>query len=159
MSSPLAQRGGETVGMLAQRSPAEIAVIRALRLWCDGADGQHDLRQEFSAGLVSDDAARTFTNFDACVRLILRYASRNLVRNDVNSSYISADEAIFANLISTATSGHLQDASLIATLLCGPAQAERIALLAGEVGQSVKRLTQHANVIQPETHQVLARLH
>lgn len=159
MNDPQAQRGGEAVGMISTFAPWEVALIKTLRLWCDGHDGQIRIRRDLALVMTEAEADRRFEFFEDLVRTILCYARRPLVRHDFDCRCVGADEAVFANLVRTAATGDLGDAVLIATLMVGPAQAERIAMLAGEVGHAMQHLPKHPENYRNETHLVAARLH
>ncbi len=138
-----AHPGGEAVGQLKHRSPWEVALIVGLRHWCDGPLGQATIQSDFSLALSESAAQRVYASFDQLLRLILQHAHRPLVRHDIDCPCCGADEAVFAQLVRTATSGDLHDAALMATLLAGPAKAELIAILAGEVGSAMQRMTEN----------------
>ena len=74
-------------------------------------------------------------------------------------SCIGADEQIFVHLVATASSGDLREASLIATLLIGAAQAENIALLAAQVGQTVKKMSLTRTNVNARSPRTSAQLH
>ena len=132
MSADHHARGGAAVAVLSRMDAWEADVVLSLRLWCEGPQGQAQVWSAFR---------------------------RPLVRHDVGCACVGADEAIFLNLIRTAADGHLTDAALIATLLTGPAEAERIALLAGEVGACARRMNSSHDPIQPEAAPNVVRLH
>jgi len=159
MNDAQAQRGGEPVGMMSTFAPWDAALIKTLRLWCDGHDGQACIRRNLSLVLPEAEAQQRYAHFEDLVRTILRYARRPLVRHDLDCKSVGADEAVFANLVGTAATGDLGDAALIATLMAGPAQAERIAMIAGEVGHAMRHLTTSPENYQNETHRAVARLH
>ena len=143
------KRGGTAVAVLNGLDPWEAALVLNLRLWCEGPSGQMHIRNEFDTTLSQTDAVRAWKDFDNLVRRILTTALRPMVRHEVSCNCVGSDECVFAHLVGTASAGHLNDAALIATLLVGPAHAEHIALLAGEVGQCARRI--HCTLRQTPT--------
>ena len=133
-------RGGVSVGVLRNVDMWEAELIMNLRLWCSGLSGRAQVYDAYSTRLASSSASQEFEIFERLLNSISTYAHRPLVHHDVECSCIGADEQIFAHLVATASSGDLRDASLIATLLAGAAQAEHIALLAAQVGHTSKRM-------------------
>lgn len=151
------QRGGASLRMLSTMQPWEAELILNLRLWCDGPDAQNHVCSAFGRALpksVAQDELKTFENL---VMMVTKYAHRPLVRHEVGCACVGSDECVFTHLVATASSGHLTDAALIASLLVSASQAEHVALLAGQVGSATKQIVaQHdigtyatsANVIQ-----------
>lgn len=152
-------RGGAPVAVLSRMDPWEANVVLNLRLWCEGPRGQAEVWSEFRRALPGPQARRACEDFERLLHALSACVHRPLVRHDVGCACVGADEAIFLNLIRTAADGHLTDAALIATLLTGPAEAERIALLAGEVGSCARRIHGRAEILQPETAPNVVRLH
>ena len=135
------ERGGASVAVLNRLDGWEANLIVNLRLWCEGPDGRRQ---------VWDDYARTFgpllgreemRAFETLLTTLIEYSMRPLVRHSVQCACVGSDECVFLNLVRTASDGHLNDAALIATLLTGPAQAEALAMLAGQVGEGARRLS------------------
>ncbi|MEM8788891.1 MAG: hypothetical protein AAGE76_11580 [Pseudomonadota bacterium] len=152
-------RGGATVAILSCLEGWEANVILNLRLWCDGPKGQHQIWNEYRRALPAAEAQHEMQAFEALLRTLVHRAYRPLVRHDVSCSCVGSDECVFLNLVRTAADGHLTDAALISTLLVGPAEAERIALLAGQVGQCVRRIHAEPPAQIPETASNVVRLH
>lgn len=133
-------RGGAAIGILNTLEAWESCVVLNLRLWCDGPDGRAQVWAEYRKSLPGTEAKGQCAAFESLVRTITELAPRTLIRHDVSCSCFGADEGVFLHLIRTASAGHLNDAALIASLLVGPAQAEKIALLAGQVGECARRI-------------------
>lgn len=159
MSTDHHARGGAAVGVLNRMETWEAQLVLNLRLWCEGPRGQEQVWNEYRRLLKSVDAHRECQTFETLVRTITSTAFRPLVRHEVGCSCVGADEGIFLNLVRTASDGHLHDAALIATLLVGPAHAEHIALLAGQVGQCTRKLHSPATQTQTETLAEVVLLH
>ncbi|MEM7494416.1 MAG: hypothetical protein AAF296_13635 [Pseudomonadota bacterium] len=132
--------GGAAVGVLNRMSAWEANLVLNLRLWCEGPEGQAQVWSEYRRSLSGDDAKRECKTFETLVRSIIDSAHRPMVRHEVGCCCVGADEGIFVNLLRTASDGHLRDAALIATLLVGPAHAEQIAMLAGQVGECARKI-------------------
>lgn len=153
------KRGGAAVAALSQLDAWEASLVVNLRLWCEGPAGQMHIRNDLDRTLSAQEAERVWSDFDQLVRRIVAHASRPMVRHDVNCNCVGSDECVFAHLVRTASDGHLNDAALIATLLVGPAHAEHIAVLAGEVGSYVRKIQAQPNEISPEPARNVVRLH
>ncbi|MEM1073378.1 MAG: hypothetical protein AAF665_01760 [Pseudomonadota bacterium] len=152
-------RGGATVAVLSKMEAWEANMVLNLRLWCEGPAGQEQVWTEYRRALPGAEAKRECHAFECLLRTLVATAHRPLVRHDVACACVGADEGVFVNLIRIASEGHLTDAALIATLLSGPAQAEQIAILAGQVGECAKRIHRSdANYI-PSSPQKVVRLH
>jgi len=142
-------RGGAPVAELASLPPWEARLIRNLRHWFDGADGQAQVWADYLKHLPAQAAAAELRGFEHLLRLVLENASRPLVRHAPDCICVGSDECIFANLVSTASDGLLGDAALISTLLVGPAQAELVAVLAGQVGAGLRTTFEGTGVAKP----------
>ena len=152
-------QGGVAVGVLRNVDVWEAELIISLRLWCSGLSGRADVYEAFSSRFSSERAAQEFEAFERLLNSISIYANRPLLLHDVECSCIGADELIFVHLVATASSGDLREASLIATLLIGAAQAENIALLAAQVGQTVKQMSLTRTHVHARSPRTSAQLH
>ncbi|MEO0379556.1 MAG: hypothetical protein AAF252_04755 [Pseudomonadota bacterium] len=159
MMSEHHKRGGAPVTTLNRLDAWEAAIILSLRRWCEGPSGQLIIRNELDCAFGRSEAVRAWEDFDCLIRRIVGTAFRPLVRHDVGCNCVGSDEYVFAHLVGTASEGHLNDAALIATLLSGPAHAEQIAVLAGEVGLSARRMHHTRSNVRPEEARNLVRLH
>jgi len=152
-------QGGVSVGVLRNADVWEAELIISLRLWCSGLSGRADVYDAFSSRFSPKRAAEEFEIFERLLNSISIYAHRPLLLHDVECSCIGADEQIFVHLVATASAGDLREASLIATLLIGAVQAENIALLAAQVGQSVKQMSLTRAHVNTRTPRTSAQLH
>ena len=159
MTSAHHKRGGATVAALNRMDAWEAALVLNLRLWSEGPVGQMHVRGAFDRALGQANAKRAWEDFDSLLRRIIASASRPMVRHEVGCNCVGSDECVFAHLVGTASEGHLNDAALIATLLVGPAHAEHIAILAGEVGQCAQHIHRHHPALPTEDTQKAVRLH
>lgn len=150
------KRGGASLAMLNTMLPWEAELVLNLRLWCDGPDGQRQVRTTFARVWPQPEAQNEICAFEDLVGIVTKHAHRPLVRHEVTCSCVGSDECIFTHLVSTACEGHLADAALIATLLVSASQAEHVALLAGQVGNATKRMVAHYD---PRTDAVSATVH
>lgn len=133
-------RGGAAVAALNRMDDWEANLVLNLRLWCEGPTGQSQAREDYNGAFPKAEADKAWQIFEDLVNKILRTASRPLVRHSVGCNCVGSDECVFVHLVRTASDGHLNDAALIATLLSGPAHAEHIAIMAGEVGTAIRRI-------------------
>ena len=147
MNAPHHARGGAAVAALNRLEAWEANLVLNLRLWCEGPSSHGHARQDYVSAFPEDEAERAWAAFNQLMRKIVCTASRPLVRHEVGCNCVGSDECVFVHLVRTASDGHLNDAALIATLLSGPAHAEHIALMAGEVGSTIRRI--HSNKSDP----------
>tara|TARA_B100001059_G_C17790815_1_gene560037 strand:+ start:909 stop:1391 length:483 start_codon:yes stop_codon:yes gene_type:complete len=160
MKMPLTNhRGGVSVGVLRNAEVWEAELIISLRLWCSGLSGRADVYDAFSTQFSPERAAQEFETFERLLNSISIYAHRPLLLHDLECACIGADEQIFVHLVATASAGDLREASLITTLLIGAAQAENIALLAAQIGQSFKQMSLTRAHVNTRTHRTSVQLH
>jgi len=151
--------GGAAIAVLSRMDPWEAHIVLNLRLWCEGPKGQEQVWSEYRRALPGPKAQDACREFEMLVTTLIENAHRPLVRHDVGCACVGADEGVFVHLVRTASDGHLNDAALIATLMIGPARAEYIAVLAGEVGTCARAIHRHAPDFPKETATHAARLH
>ncbi|MEO9515093.1 MAG: hypothetical protein ABJH45_04605 [Paracoccaceae bacterium] len=159
MSTAHHARGGAAVAALNHMDAWEANLILNLRLWCEGPQGQAQAREDYNSAFPKSEADRAWGVFEKLLKTVFVTALRPLVRHDVDCSCAGSDECVFANLVRTASDGHLNDAALIATLLSGPAHAEHIAILAGEVGSAIRSIHRKSAPISPTDAPNAVRLH
>ena len=152
-------RGGAAVGVLTRMEAWEANLILNLRLWCDGPSGQAQVWNEYRKALPGAQAQQECRAFETLLRTIIDNAHRPLVRHDVGCACVGADEGVFLHLVRCAADGHLTDAALMATMMVGPAQAERIALLAGQVGSCARYIHDRQPEFSQEGAPNVVRLH
>ncbi|MEL7151599.1 MAG: hypothetical protein AAGK71_12730 [Pseudomonadota bacterium] len=133
-------RGGATVAVLHSLERWEANLVLNLRLWCEGPAGQAQVWNDYACTFQSPRAGEEMRAFETLMTSLIEYAVRPLVRHAVHCACVGSDECIVLNLVKTAADGHLNDAALIATLIAGPAKAEAIAMLAGQVGEGAKQI-------------------
>ncbi len=159
MTSEHQRRGGVAVAALDHMEAWEVNLVLNLRLWCDGPNAQRLARRDYAEAFPDSEADRAWASFERLVCKVLGTAHRPLIRHEVGCNCVGSDECIFVHLIRTASDGHLNDAALIATLLSGPAHAEHIAILAGEVGDTIRRVHREPTTHSPVDPDLVARLH
>lgn len=138
-------RGAAAVGQLTEVMPWEAELILNMRLWQDGVAGQTQVWNAYARTFGAEDARRKLKSFERLLWVIDANMLRPMVRHVVTCPCIGSDEAVFTNMVRLASDGDLHEASLIATLLVRPAQAEQVALLAGEVGTATRDLARGHN--------------
>lgn len=131
-------RGAVAVGQLHTLAAWQSLLVQHLRLWCDGPAGRNKVRDDWSASLNAADGEVTLEVFGALIQCLQTYARRPLIRHGVDCGCLGADEAVFTQVVSDASDGHLDDAVMLAGLIALPAYAEQIAILAGQVGASFR---------------------
>lgn len=160
MKMPLTNhRGGVSVGVLRNTEAWEAELIINLRLWYSGLSGRPEVYDAFSTQFSPERAVQEFDTFERLLNSISIYAHRPLLLHDLECACIGADEQIFVHLVATASAGDLREASLIATLLIGAAQAESIALLAAQIGQSFKQMSLTRAHVSTRTDRTSVQLH
>ncbi|WP_299546389.1 hypothetical protein [uncultured Tateyamaria sp.] len=156
MSGAHHTRGGAAVAALNRMDDWEANLVLNLRLWCEGPTGKSQARKDYSSVFPEPEADRAWRTFEDLLNKIVLTAARPLVRHEVGCNCVGSDECVFVHLVRTASDGHLNDAALIATLLSGPAHAEHIAIMAGEVGSAIRRIHKP---IPPAVAPNVVRLH
>jgi hypothetical protein len=152
-------RGAVAVGQLHTLTAWQSLLVQHLRLWCDGPADQSKVRHDWNASLNATGGEVTLEVFDALIQCLQTYARRPLIRHELDCACLGADEAVFMQVVSDASDGHLDDAVMLAGLIALPAYAEQIAILAGQVGASFRAtaITNKANRLPAlhATHQIL----
>lgn len=143
-------RGAAAVAMLQELPNAEVLLVRSLRLWCEGEPGQRQLERDFALSLGEACGARAYQQVDAVLRLMLENCRRPLIRHAASCRCVGSDEAVFAQLVTSAASGEREDAMMVACLLvradiapslCAAAEGLGVELLRGGLRSPV---TPHA---------------
>jgi hypothetical protein len=132
------ERGTSPVARLAHLPEAEAWWVRALRLWCDGDEGQGALRAELEARFGEAGAHAVFARFTDLLGLIFHYSRRPLVRHSVSCDCVGADEAVFALFCSQAVTDR-EEAMMIACLLLRADVAPLAVSLAQTLGLDLMR--------------------
>jgi hypothetical protein len=147
MSAPSRNPGGAAVGMLDELPPLEQRVIRCLRLWCAGAEGQRALGDDLMRRHGAAAAEGIAANFTDLVVATVRNARRPLMGHSVDCPCAGSDECVFARFVALSAEGAREDAVLIAALLVRADLALGLVTLAEQVGLGMMRL-QRLRVIQ-----------
>lgn len=137
----------------------EAGLVLNLRRWCEGPHGQAQVWNAYARSFGAMGARDELRVFEALLNALISNASRPLVRHSVDCSCVGSDECVFLNLVRTAADGYLNDAALISTLLAGPAHAEAIACLAGQVGESARRASVPIEMQNTDTSSNVVTLH
>lgn len=142
-------RGAATVGQLHAIAPWEALLVCHLRLWCDSAEGRNDVRDAWGLAAAGHGGDAVLNAFDRLIQTMTTFSRRPLVRHGRDCECLGADEGIFVQIVSAASEGQLDDAAMVASLIAFPAQAERIAILAAQVGigfRAVRAMTINQSV-------------
>lgn len=141
MSGPSARRGGAAVGVLDDLEPTEMAAVIYLRLWCDGAQAQQQVWNDFARTLGAGHGRTALKSLESLCRLCADHGRRPLMRHGVKCRCLGADEACFANFIAAAAEGDTEDAMLLATLLVRADIAPSLLDAARSLGLALRRLS------------------
>lgn len=133
-----AERGASAVGRLADLPPVEAWWVRALRLWCDGDEGQQALRQELERRFGPAGAHAVFARFTDLLALVFHHSRRPLIRHSIECDCVGADEAVFALFCAQAV-GDREDAMMIASLIMRADAAPLAVSLAQTLGLDLMR--------------------
>ncbi|MEO0565670.1 MAG: hypothetical protein AAF125_26420 [Chloroflexota bacterium] len=137
----------------------EANLVLNLRLWCEGSWGQEQVLMEYRRALPSKSARDECMAFENLVTTLVANAQRPIEHRDVGCSCVGADECVFLHLVRCAADGHLGDAALMAALIVGPSRAEHIALLAGQVGISARKIHNTPPEFSSDAVSNVVRLH
>lgn len=143
MTQTAHNRGGAPVGYLTELGPVEAGAVLYLRLWCDGAEAQQQVWNDFSTSLGAQHGRSALRNLEDLCQLCADHGRRPLMRHHVTCKCLGADEACFANFVGAATDGAREDAMLMATLLVRPDVAPSIVELAQSLGLALRTMARH----------------
>jgi len=132
-------RGGETIASLRSMEPWQSELIVLLRTWCSGPEGPSDVMDKLRVNLSHSEAVDAYRAAGRLLQKVSETTYRPLVRHGISCPCVGADEALLVHLVRLASDGQLQDAALMAGLLSGPSHAEHIGILAGELGEILRR--------------------
>lgn len=128
------QRGGASVGHLAELPEVERGAVLFLRQWCLGDAARAVIARDFALVFGIERGTRVAERQDRLMRLMLGRARRPLMRHADGCACLGGDESAFAQMVAAAASGDHEDAALFAmTLIAAPAVPEAVAL-AEEIG-------------------------
>ncbi|KGM49213.1 hypothetical protein [Pseudooceanicola atlanticus] len=132
-------RGASPVGQISQLPGIEAWWVRALRLWCDGPDGQAALGQQVIDRMGVARAEAFMDRFQDLMSMVIQTARRPLLRHSLGCDCVGADEAVFALFCATAIQGEREDAMMIACLLLRADMAPLAVSLAQTLGLDLDR--------------------
>ncbi len=150
MTMHLKNNGGVAVGDLSMLAAWEQALIHDLRLWCQGPDGRAQVWNRFALTLPRGTAGAHIHVFEDLIATLSTYARRTLVRHHVECACLGADEAVFLHIVRAASAGDIHDAAMVAALVVLPAHAERVALMAAQVGVATRHISDVATPVADE---------
>lgn len=150
------KRGGAAVGLMTELAPVEAAAVLYLRLWCNGAAAQGQVRDDFVMLLGPDHGPAAVRSLEQLCDLCVRYGRRPLIRHHVACKCLGGDESCFANFIAAASEGEREDAMWIATMMVRADLAPCLVNLAESLGLALKRM---ARLATPTTHPNKKTLH
>lgn len=135
---PALSIGGNVVNRIALLPETEAWWVRALRLWCDGEDGQAALRDQLCRHLGREASDMFFARFTDLIALMLRHGRRPMMYHDLNCDAVGADEAVFALFCAQAV-GDREEAMMIACLILRADVAPIAVSLAQTLGLDLMR--------------------
>lgn len=151
------QRGATAVGVLSTLPPIEFLSISFLRLWNEGPDGQAQIWNKLACELSPNEGRKVLKDFETTIALFAAYARRPLVHHCVNCTYIGADEATFASMVSLASEGEREEVLLQAMTLLRCDIALIVLPLLTSFGLALRRIT--LNTMRSTHSPVLQSLH
>ena len=131
--------GGEPVARLDGLPPLERRVIRCLRLWCAGPDGERAVRREMARDGARDDGGPLAESFGELLQLTAGNARRPLLGHALDCPCAGSDECIFARFVALAAEGAREEAVLMAALIVRVDVAMCLTAAAEEVGLGLMR--------------------
>ncbi|MCA8883033.1 MAG: hypothetical protein KDA50_04700 [Rhodobacteraceae bacterium] len=137
---PALRRQATAVATLDSLPPDQTLLVLILRQWAATTDDQRVLWSCLSRQMGPDAAGHLRRVLDQLLLLLSDQGRRRLVRHDVECPCVGADEAVFANFVSTAAQGAREDALLMAMLLVRADMAPLAASLAQTVGLQLLRI-------------------
>ncbi|TCS67179.1 hypothetical protein [Primorskyibacter sedentarius] len=140
MTAAPQHRGGAPVGYLDELGAVEAGAVLYLRLWCNGAEAQQQVWNDFAGTLGTRHGRSALQSLEDLCQLCSRHGRRPLMRHHVSCKCLGADEACFANFVAAASEGAREDAMMLATLLVRPDMAPCIVDLAQSLGIALRRM-------------------
>jgi hypothetical protein len=128
--------GAAPIARLDGLPPLERRVIRCLRLWCGGPEGERAVRWEVGRDGGGERLARSFGELLA---LTAGHARRPLLGHALDCPCAGSDECIFARFVALAAEGAREEAVLMAALIVRADIALGLATVAEEVGLGLMR--------------------
>ncbi|WP_187430787.1 hypothetical protein [Roseobacter fucihabitans] len=148
------------MGHLSTLEDWEALLIRDLRLWCHGPEGQAEVWNGYAVNLPQGKAVAEMRVFEDLINTLSTFARRPLVRHEVQCDCLGADEAVFLHIVKAACTGELDDAAMVAALVVIPAHAVRVALMAAQVGTSIQIISANQGAQpKPDMPHNVVRLH
>lgn len=141
MNAHAPPRGGAPVGYLRELDPVGAAAVLCLRLWCDGPEGQAQVRRDFATVFGVRGGRRVLASLEKLCALCLRHGRRPLMRHAVTCKCLGADESWFASFIGYASEGERDDALLIAMTIVRPDIAPSLVGHAQVFGLALRRMS------------------
>lgn len=117
MSAEGQMRGAAPVAYLGELSEIEAGVVICLRLWCEDVGARNTMWNGLARELGPERGRETLKAFERLFALMLEHGRRPIMRHGMHCHCVGADEAVLANLVSTAAGGDLEEAILISTLI------------------------------------------
>ena len=152
-------RGGTPVGALSALPVVESWLVRALRDWCDGPDGQARVWAALSAQLGPARGKAAMEGLERCLGILFRQGRRRLMRHGCGCGCVGIDEALFAQLVTTSATGEEEDALLMAMLLVPASQIFPLVTAARTLGLELERAALQATAPEPMTPPAAQRWH
>lgn len=146
MSAQSPTPGSAVVGSLTEVAPWEAELIMSIRFWMDGAEGQSEVWSGFARRFGVDRGRAELQAFERLLSVLCTCARRPLMRHGLGCTCIGSDEAVLCALVREASRGDLAEASLLAGLLVPAGYAEQVALMAAQVGQTMRDMSARASV-------------
>ena len=141
-------QGASSVGNLSDIASWEADLILSVRLWMDSPDGQAEVWNSFAQTLGPSEGREELRHFEMLLSTLCRFSRRPLVRHGLGCMCIGSDEAVLRTLVREAARGEIAEAAMIASLIVPAGQAERVALHAARVGQTLQRMS-HSSRSRP----------
>ncbi|HVH02878.1 MAG TPA: hypothetical protein VM891_08050 [Amaricoccus sp.] len=135
MSVAARHPGGAPVARLDGLPPLERRVIRCLRLWYAGPEGEPAVRWEIGR----DGAGELARRFGELLDLTAGSARRPLLGHALDCPCAGSDECIFARFVALAAEGSREEAMLMAALIVRVDVAMCLTAIAEEVGLGLMR--------------------
>ncbi|WP_322894437.1 MULTISPECIES: hypothetical protein [unclassified Yoonia] len=141
---------GDPTASLHQLDDLNACCVIYLRLWCDGPEGRAAVRRDLSNGLGPRRASTAIEAFDTVITLLSQHHRRKLMRHAVDCPCLGADEATFAQFVTTAATGEREEALWMAMLLVRPDMAMHLTAAASAFGLRIAQML--ASRIPPVLH-------
>lgn len=154
-------RGGMPVRALTDLPAREQWLVRALRDWCEGPDGQARVWTALAGTLGAARARTVLAEFETTLSILLGQGRRRFCRHSAGCPCAGLDETLLAHFVTIASSENEEDALLMAMLLVPADRMWPLVSSARRLGLEIGRMTMQGSNLKSlvPTSAPISRMH